>query len=57
MLVDEPSVASGSNLRRVTTVQAIDAANTNWEKPHAWNIGATTTTASRRAKGCGRGSP
>ena len=28
-------VASGSNLRRVTTVHAIEAANTSWEKPHA----------------------
>ena len=29
------SVASGSNLRRVTIVQAIDAAKINCEKPHA----------------------
>ena len=34
-------VASGSNLRRVTIVHAIDAANASCEKPHAWNIGAT----------------
>src|SRR3569623_1525755 len=40
------SVAAGSNLRRVTTVQAIAEANTNWEKPQAWNIGATTTVVS-----------
>ena len=45
------SVASGSNLRRVTTVQAIDAANTNWEKPQAWNIGATITMVSSARHG------
>ena len=36
-------VASGSNLRRITTVQAMVAAMTSWPKPHAWNIGAATT--------------
>ena len=45
------SVASGSNLRRVTTVQAIDAANTNCEKPQAWNIGATITIGSSARHG------
>ena len=45
------SVASGSNLRRVMTVHAIDAAKMSCEKPHAWNIGATTTTDSSACHG------
>ena len=47
-------VASGSNLRRVTTVHAIDAAKINREKPQAWNIGATTTTVSPARHGVRR---
>ena len=37
------SVASASNLRRVTMVQANSAAMPSCPNPHAWNIGATTT--------------
>src|ERR1700761_814523 len=36
-------VASGSNLRRVTMVQAISAAMPNCPNPQAWNMGATIT--------------
>ncbi len=48
------SVASGSNLRRVTTVHAIAEANTSCEKPQAWNIGATTTVVSPSRHGVRR---
>lgn len=44
-------VASGSNLRRVITGQANDAASSSWEKPQAWNIGATITMGSSARHG------
>ena len=44
-------VASGSNLRRSTIVQAMVAAMTICPKPHAWKVGAATTTVSSPCHG------
>ena len=40
------SVASGSNRRRITTVQHMVAEIASWPNPQAWNIGAATTVVS-----------
>ena len=45
------SVCSGSKWRRITTVLAIVAARTRQPNPHAWNIGAATTTVSSARHG------